>query len=170
MRRALNRLDKIVMALLVLVLTVMVGVGTMQVVSRYVFEASLSWSEELMRYLYVWATMLGLGVAIRRKSFASIDSLVDFVGEKSEAAKRTMQLASIILQLAVFLLLIVYGGSYTMRGLTQRSPAMLIQMAYIYAAFPVGGVLGLIFTVEEGYNLFLPKAKTEPDPDEKVTY
>lgn len=159
LRKTLDALDKIIMLVLVAVLTVMVAVGAMQVFSRYVLQSSLSWSEELMRYLYVWATMLGLGVAIRRKSFACVDSLLDFVGKKSEGGKRAMQVVSFLFQVGVFLLLIVYGGSYTLRGLTQHSPAMLLKMAYIYAAFPVGGFLGLVYTLEEGYDNFISKTK-----------
>lgn len=59
MRRFLDLLDKIIIAVLILILSVMLLVGAMQVIWRYVLQQSLSWSEELMRYLYVWATMLG---------------------------------------------------------------------------------------------------------------
>ena len=63
MRKVLDILDKLILALLIIILSAMLVVGTMQVIWRYVLEESLSWSEELMRFLYVWATMLGVGAA-----------------------------------------------------------------------------------------------------------
>lgn len=157
MRRFLSGLDKLIVALLIVVLSVMLVVGTMQVVWRYVLETSLSWSEELMRFLYVWATMLGVSAAIRRKSFACIDSFLDFVGGKAPVAKQGLQVIAMIGQIFVFSLLIYFGYQFTMRGFGQRSPAMGLQMAYIYMAFPVGGVLGMLYTLEEAYDLFFKK-------------
>ena len=154
MRRLLDYLDKAILALLIAVLSVMVVVGAMQVFWRYVLAQSLSWSEELMRYLYVWATMLGVGAAIRRKSFACIDNFLDFMGKKAPPVKRIMQIVSLIIQIFVFGLLIVYGGQFMMRGLGQMSPSLPVSMAYVYAAFPVGGILGMIYTFEEIYDTF----------------
>lgn len=149
MRRFLDLLDKIVIAILIILLSIMLAVGTMQVVWRYVLQQSLSWSEETLRYLYVWATMLGVGAAIRRKSFACIDSFLDFAGKKSPCAKAIMQIIAAVVQIFVFSLLIFYGYQFMARGSMQNSPALPVKMSYIYAAFPVGGVLGLIYTLEE---------------------
>lgn len=159
MRHVLNVLDKIMIGVLIVVLSTMVVVGTMQVLWRYVLEQSLSCSEELMRYLYVWATMLGVGAAIRRKSFACIDSFLDFVGAKSFSVKRIMQVVSFIIQIFVFGLLIIFGTQFMMRGLAQTSPSLPISMACVYAAFPVGGVLGMLYTFEEIYDTFFTKAE-----------
>ena len=72
MRRTLDIIDRVLCFVLVIMLSTMLVVGTMQIVYRYAIEQSLSWSEELLRYLYVWATMLGISLGIRRKSLASI--------------------------------------------------------------------------------------------------
>src|SRR5678815_2021951 len=51
--------------------TVVIGVVAVtivlvaQVLSRYVLNASLVWSEELARYLTVWLTFLGVGLGVR---------------------------------------------------------------------------------------------------------
>ena len=79
MRRTLDIIDRVLCFVLVIMLSTMLVVGTMQIVYRYAIEQSLSWSEELLRYLYVWATMLGISLGIRRKSLASIEILSDFV-------------------------------------------------------------------------------------------
>ena len=158
MRRVLDILDRLIIALLIVVLSVMLVVGTMQVIWRYVLEASLSWSEELMRFLYVWATMLGVGAAIRRKSMACIDSFLDYIGRKSPETKKILHISAMAVQVFVFALLIFYGYQFTVRGLGQHSPAMGMTMSYVYAAFPLGGAVGMLYTFEEIYDTFIPKA------------
>lgn len=161
MRSLLDLLDKIIIAVLIMILSVMLAVGTMQVIWRYALQQSLSWSEEMMRYLYVWATMLGVSAAIRRKSFACIDSFLDFTGRKIPRAKLMMQVVSIAVQIFVFALMIIYGFQFMMRGALQSSPSLPIPMSCVYAAFPVGGILGVIFTIEEIYRDFFCKTKSE---------
>ena len=44
-----------------------------QVVFRYFLGEPLTWSDELARYLFVWASFLGWIVAARRRSHLAID-------------------------------------------------------------------------------------------------
>lgn len=159
MRKFLDHLDQFIMFVLVVTLTVMLVVGTMQVCWRYILKAALSWSEELMRFLYVWATLLGVCCGIRRKSLACIDNLLDFVAKKSRVGAVVLRVAGYALQIFVLALLIVYGWQFTMRGIKQTSPALGISMALIYMAFPVGGALGLVYTLEEIYDTFSGKSR-----------
>ena len=41
--------------ILIILLVIMTGVMGIQIVSRYVFQNSLTWSEELVRYMFVWS-------------------------------------------------------------------------------------------------------------------
>lgn len=154
MKKVLDTIDNIVLFIIVIVLSVMVVVGSMQVIWRYLLKTSLSWSEELMRFLYVWATMLGICCGIRRQSFAKIDNFLDYVSGRSELLGKIFHLLCFGLEIFVLFLLIYYGGIFMYRGLKQTSPAMEIKMAYVYLAFPVGGFLGLLFTFEEFLEYF----------------
>ena len=51
-----------------------------QVVARYIFEAPLSWSEELARFLLMWLSMLSAAYAFKTKShfFLIRKSIIDF--------------------------------------------------------------------------------------------
>ena len=48
----------------------------MQVVCRYLFNNSLTWSEEVSRYLFVWTGFLTLSLSIKCRSIISIDAFV----------------------------------------------------------------------------------------------
>ena len=62
-------IEELVVAILIIVMVLMV---TAQVLSRYVFHTSLSHTEELVRYLFVWATFLGIAAAAYRNRHLSI--------------------------------------------------------------------------------------------------
>lgn len=49
--------------LLVLIIAVITLASGLQVVCRYLFNSSLTWSEELSRYLFVWTGFLTLSLS-----------------------------------------------------------------------------------------------------------
>ena len=50
--------DNLEEALLIALLVTMTLLMGLQVFSRYILNASLSWSEELTRYLFIWSGFL----------------------------------------------------------------------------------------------------------------
>lgn len=66
----LARLETVVAVSLFVLLIVTVG---LQVVTRYVFNNSLGWTEEIARYLLVGVTFLGGGIAVRRRAHLSLE-------------------------------------------------------------------------------------------------
>ena len=56
--------------ILIFVMTILIFT---QVVCRYVMHNSLTWSEELGRYLFVWITFVGLPVALKAGAHVAID-------------------------------------------------------------------------------------------------
>lgn len=70
MRRAIIRVSDVVDAVLfrvaTLALVLLVGVVLLQVVARYVFFQPPVWTEEISRYLMIWAGLLGATLAFKR--------------------------------------------------------------------------------------------------------
>jgi hypothetical protein len=54
---------------------VIVVVGFAQVLFRFVFESPLSWSEELVRYVFIWSVFLTAAIGFNLNSHISIDFL-----------------------------------------------------------------------------------------------
>ncbi|MCR0487393.1 TRAP transporter small permease subunit, partial [[Clostridium] innocuum] len=52
--------DNLEEALLIALLVMMTLLMGLQVFSRYILNASLSWSEELTRYLFIWSGFLSI--------------------------------------------------------------------------------------------------------------
>jgi TRAP-type C4-dicarboxylate transport system permease small subunit len=113
-------------------------VVVIQVVSRYLLNHSLFWSEELARYILVWLTFLGASAAYYRKAHPGIDLL------SSRMGPRLCRLNGIIvhlISLCFFLVMIYYGVGFSLFVRTQTSPALSLPMWMIFAIIPVSGLL-----------------------------
>jgi len=129
-------------AILVAVVT---GVISLQVLSRYVFKMPLAWPKELARYIFVWIVMIGsVAAAIRGGHF------ILGVTQRlpSESALRRIIGTVVDLSSCAFLaLLAFYGGKLAWTVRAQLSPAMQVSMAVMYSAVPIGAILMLVSIV-----------------------
>ena len=64
MRRVWGHLEEI---LLVFFLGIMVVVMGLQIMFHHVFSNSLTWSEELVRYLFIWSTFISIPFCCKQK-------------------------------------------------------------------------------------------------------
>ena len=73
----LNAIEKAEKVVLAASMAAMVILMLYQVILRYVFSASNSWSEELVRYLFILDVLLAASIAVRRNSHLQIDVLIN---------------------------------------------------------------------------------------------
>jgi tripartite ATP-independent transporter DctM subunit len=112
----------------------------MQVVCRYILRELPSWSEELSRYLFIWANFLGACVALVRGSHVSIDSLVSWL---PDSVRRKLESIVVVLVTA-FSLFLLYQGVAAVIGMRgSYSTTMGFSMAWVFAAFPTAGIIFL---------------------------
>lgn len=126
-------------------MAIMVAVSFGQVLTRF-FQYPLSWSEELARYIAIWLTFLGASYALRHRALARVEALL---GLLSDGQKRILAIVIGLLVLVFALFLCVYGYSISLRVIRQTSPAMFIPMSLVYASAPTGGLLMLLFGLEQ---------------------
>ena len=67
-----RKVQKIIEAILCIASVIMLAVNLAQVIFRYVFHASILWSEELSTYLYVWIIFFSLYAACRERNELNI--------------------------------------------------------------------------------------------------
>ena len=53
-----------------------------QVIMRYVFQNSLTWSEELARYMFVWLVYFAVSFTARREKHIRIDAAINLYPKK----------------------------------------------------------------------------------------
>src|SRR5215813_4514400 len=131
------RLLELTSGLLIGAMTVLV---TIQVFARYVLNNTPPWSEELCRYLFVWASFLGACVATGRAAHLGVDSLV----ARLPAGAREVLRHAVTALIAVFMGLLVWQGAALVPAMaTQRSPSMGISLQYVFIAIPIAAVIML---------------------------
>lgn len=157
-----NRLlSPIEIVLMVSAMTTVVGVVTTQVVLRYVFNESLSWAEELVRYVVVWMSFLGAGMGVARGAHISMGLLVSVLpGRLSIFALRAGHLGAMVF--ALFLMVAGAEHVLTVRGFGQVSSAMRMPMWIVYLCLPVGAAIFLVRLAEAFIRTFLPKTDDPP--------
>lgn len=129
-----ERLEEFLMVVLLLLMAVLM---IAQVVSRYCFHQSLIWSEELVRFLFVWAGFISISYCVKKKISIKITQFEALLPEK-------MAEVIDIVRNAVLLAFCLYMVPFSLRYLQQcihngsTSPAMGIPMTMVQSAPLVG--------------------------------
>ena len=134
MKKAIKWLDhNLEEFLLTILLLAMVLVMGLQVFSRFALKASLSWTEELTRYMFIWAGFLSVSYCSKRCISIKIEQ---FVARFPRRTKAAIKLVNHTIELAFFFYMIPFAFSYMMSAVEsgQVSPALGIPMYYIQAA------------------------------------
>jgi TRAP-type C4-dicarboxylate transport system permease small subunit len=156
-RHVLYRLERIAGGTLLAVLSLAIFA---QVLCRFVFDFPLAWSEEVSRYSFIWLIMVVAPICVREGANISMDMLVSRV---PAALARVCELLGFALVLVLLVVLAAWGGKILGIVAAQRSPALGISMAWVYAAVPVGAGLMIIELV----GTFWDKAKARGAPAER---
>ena len=137
-------MGKIVILLTGSMLFAITGIIFIQVIFRYILHNSLSWSEELTRYLMVWMIFLGTGYVLGQKAHSSMDMIVKKLPEKIQFISEKL---NAVLLVFFSYIIIRYGFELMMLGTKQKSSALQIPMNYVYLGIPIGGVILLFYSL-----------------------
>lgn len=137
--RASRIVDYLAVATVSIVILLVVG----QVTMRYVFNAPLTWSEELATFALVWMSFLGAILCMRDHEHIEIEVLVDQFPAK---IRKGIVLISRIISAVFLVILAWYGADLTEQNFTTTSPANNIPMGYVYIIIPIGA-LGMLYYV-----------------------
>lgn len=141
--RLLDLMNAGLRILLALTLATMVIIVTLQIVVRFILPklgiiASVPWSEELVRYLLIWSVFIGGGVAARRGGMIAVEALPNAL---PPGPARAVRVAGLAVMLTFLVLAFGSGLDWVAFGAHERSTAMGLPMAWIYAAMPAGMAL-----------------------------
>jgi TRAP-type C4-dicarboxylate transport system permease small subunit len=131
-----------------LFVTVMVALIALfvNVVLRYGFNYSLAWSEELVREVIIYTTLIGCSAAIKNRSMIKIDAVVQLVPK----LKTPLTFFSNFVTIIFSLMMLYYGTLMALMQVRtfQKTIIMQIPLVYLYAMLPLMGGLMLIRTIQ----------------------
>lgn len=113
-----------------------------QVIARYVFDSSFSWSEEVCRYLFIWLIYLGVSYAVKQDKHIRVDTLTA-LNILPETGKKIVSLLAdfIFLGFAIMVAKIGYSVAMLIARRGQITAATELPMWLIYLAVPLGYTL-----------------------------
>ena len=139
--------EKFEISICVFLMSLMTVLIFAQVIMRYVFHSSLSWSEELSRYVFIWLIYIGVSYGSKQMKHLKIEAGLSIF---PSAVRPYIVIIGDILFL-VFSIFIIFTSSIVVNKqmmLGQSSPALGIPMTIIYAAPAVGFFLTSIRQVQ----------------------
>ena len=136
-----NYLAKVTISIVIILAAVMVLTVLVGIFFRYVLHNSLSWSEELARYLMIWAALLSISIGIKDKEHVGIQLIIRNISIKY--ARILNLLVNVII--CIFLSVLSYKGMYIAnKAIPQLSMGLGISMFWALLSIPVAGVLAII--------------------------
>jgi TRAP-type transport system small permease protein len=143
--RVIDAFCRAVTALMGVALMLMVVLVFGNVVLRYGFNSSITVSEEISRWLFVWITFMGAVVALREHTHLGTDALVSRL---PPLGKKICFALSHLTMLYVCYLLFKGSLEQTKINMDVLAPSTQLPMAVVHAA-------GLAFSVTAGVMLLL---------------
>jgi len=141
MKNAIKIIDeKLEEYFLVVTMAAMVLIIFLQIIMRYVFNNSLTWSEEITRYIFLWQIWVGVSFAVKSSKHIRVDIIKDFLSAKG---KVIIEMVATVIWLAFGVFLFYRAGIVTSKVYTsgQLAPATQIPMWIPYLSVFVGSGL-----------------------------
>jgi TRAP-type C4-dicarboxylate transport system permease small subunit len=141
LKRILSNAVEWVCMVLMVVLSVDLFLG---VFSRYVMVRTFTWYDEIARGCFVWLTLLGAAVGVKRHAHFRLHLVVDRLPQRLQKAVPVL-LPLVIMAFAA--VLIQQGLVFLELGKFQQTPVMGLPKTWIYVAVPISGALMILYSL-----------------------
>ena len=138
----LNRHAEEVVLVAMLILMLLIEVA--QIFMRRVVGSSLSWAEEVVRYLFVWSGFLSISFTIQNQSAMRLTMAVAALPRML----RHVCIAAVYIMLTVFFGYMSAVAFVQLGSMHQTSAALGMPMVYVYLAPLVGFVLTTVSSMQ----------------------
>jgi TRAP-type C4-dicarboxylate transport system permease small subunit len=136
-----DRINWVTQKIVVIILMVMAVDVFLNVMFRYLFKIAFISSEELARYLMIWAAFLGLSLAAKGKEHIGLEYFRKLAGPRLNLY---LIITSDFLTMFFFGILFYYSLKFAALGLNNLTPAMRISYFVVYFSIPLGCFLTVI--------------------------
>ena len=141
-RGVLNRLLSILAGVSFIAMVVLT---CWQVFTRYFLKNPSSWSEELVSYLFAWASLFGASLITSERGHMNIPILVE---KASPTVRKYLAIFGELVAFAFSAIILLYGGiEISKLAMGQMTSSLGVAVGVFYIALPVCGVLNMLYTV-----------------------
>lgn len=131
----------------VILMALATSIIVIQVFMRYVMRNSLSWSEEVARYLFVWLTFISISFGIKERKHVKIEAaLLLFPARKRPVITIIGDIFTLVW--SVFVMVVGWNLLSLVVKSGQVSPALSVPMWCIYIAPCIGYTLSIFRSLQ----------------------
>jgi TRAP-type C4-dicarboxylate transport system permease small subunit len=136
------------------------------VFTRYLLNYVPSWSEEVPRYLLVWISYLGAGLAVKYKEHISLDFFFNLMPIR---ARQVGHLILNVLIAIVGVIMLVFGIGLVRQFGDDLMESIAVKNFWLYLAMPISGGLMVLYIIQDTWKgvLGLGEEK-EPESSDMV--
>lgn len=144
MKEIFLKIDAVVEKLQTLVCFILffgiVVLGSIAVFSRFVFNLSIVWAEEMMRFACIWLVFIGSALTVRKDGHVAIDILQESLHRVPKVQAVFYVISRVI---GMIFLICLFPASITLIQKTGSSMAASLPLSFsvVYAAVPIGIIL-----------------------------
>lgn len=116
-----------------------------QVFTRFILKNPSAWSEELISYLFAWASLLGALLVTGERGHMNIPILVEKLNPLGQKILNSFaELVALVFSVAI----LIYGGAqiYSL-AMGQMTSSLGVAVGVFYILLPVCGVFSVVYTI-----------------------
>jgi len=160
--KLLNGVRKVLYSFSVAGMIIMLVTIFAQVVSRYMFNYTPEWSEELSRFLFVWVVFLGSALIMGESGHLAVEFMPNLL--KGKKSGKILTMIIILFSYLFIAILFTQGLKMTTTMTFQKSPGLDISMSYVYSIIPLSSVLMLLYLIKDTIELFKGEPVEHDEP------
>ena len=151
MKKLNQVIDAIVRFLMALAMFALLAGGTWQIITRWILHDPSTVTDEFLRFVLIWASMIGSAYCFYSDSHLALDLV------KGRAKGKVDLVLSFLIELAIFFFVgyvFVYGGLRLTLLATNVSSVMRIPYRFLYSILPISGVFILAARILKNIQLY----------------
>lgn len=162
MKKIIGKISDTILHILKIIVSVLCAAMLLlmfvEVIRRKLFDKTWVWSDELIRYMLVYVSLLGGAAAYKVKAFVGFDLIL---GKLPPVPASILNLVNniIVTVFSALVTVVTYMRCQMPSTLRQVSPTMRIPMVYLYGIIGVGMLLIFLFSLEN-YMELIPQLRT----------
>ena len=147
-RKVLNRIMNVLAGVSLIAMT---ALTCWQVFTRYVLNNPSTWSEELVGYLFAWASLFGASLITGERGHMNIPVVVE---KMPLGAQKILGIFGELIAMPFSAIILIYGGyRITLLAMGQMTSSLGVAVGVFYVAMPVCGVINILYTILNIYDI-----------------
>ncbi len=142
----LNTLGRMIGILLTVSIILTLSAG---VISRYVFNQPIFWTDEFARILLIWSIFIGAAMGFRKGTSTAHIGMDYFVSRLPQRAKKIAVRFGWLVNMFFCVLILIIGTRFFIQTISFRTAALDISKGFIHVCLPIFGVMMLVFLINQ---------------------